>query len=172
MLVNEVVANIALELLGHKKGDYHIISPLDHVNHSQSTNDVYPTAVKIASIKLLRELLNETMALQESLQEKEKDFSHIIKTGRTQFQDAVPMTLGQEFSAYAESISRDRWRLYKIEERIRSNTPCCAQRVRFPDVGIGLPKSISISLNIFTKDGGKGTPSLTEKLKPCAWPST
>ncbi len=119
MLVNEVVANIALELLGHKKGDYHIISPLDHINHSQSTNDVYPTAVKIASIKLLRELLNETMALQESLQEKEKEFSHIIKTGRTQFQDAVPMTLGQEFSAYAESISRDRWRLYKIEERIR-----------------------------------------------------
>lgn len=119
MLVNEVIANIALEKMGHSKGDYHIISPLDHVNHSQSTNDVYPTAVKIASVKLLRELLDETMALQEALQTKEKEFTHVIKTGRTQFQDAVPMTLGQEFSAYAEGISRDRWRIYKIEERIR-----------------------------------------------------
>lgn len=119
MCVNEVIANIALVNMGHKKGDYHILSPLDHVNHSQSTNDVYPTAVKIASIKLLRELLDETMALQEALQTKEKEFGDVMKTGRTQFQDALPMTLGQEFSAYAEAISRDRWRIYKIEERIR-----------------------------------------------------
>ena len=119
MCVNEVIANIALEKTGHKKGDYQIISPLDHVNHSQSTNDVYPTAVKIASIKLLRELLDETMALQQELQNKEKEFSNVLKTGRTQFQDAVPLTLGQEFGAYAEAISRDRWRIYKIEERIR-----------------------------------------------------
>lgn len=119
MCVNEVIANIALEKMGHKKGNYQIISPLDHVNHSQSTNDVYPTAVKIASIKLLRELLDETMALQQELQNKEKEFSNVLKTGRTQFQDAVPLTLGQEFGAYAEAISRDRWRIYKIEERIR-----------------------------------------------------
>lgn len=119
MCVNEVIANIALVNMGYKKGDYHIISPLDHVNHSQSTNDVYPTAVKIAGIKLLRELLDETMALQEALQGKEKEFAHVIKTGRTQLQDALPMTLGQEFGAYAEAISRDRWRIYKIEERIR-----------------------------------------------------
>ncbi len=119
MCINEVIANIALEKLGHNKGDYHIISPLDHVNHSQSTNDVYPTAVKIASIKLLRELLDETMALQQELQNKEKEFSNVLKIGRTQFQDAVPLTLGQEFGAYAEAISRDRWRIYKIEERIR-----------------------------------------------------
>ena len=119
MCINEVIANIALEKMGQSKGDYHIINPLDHVNHSQSTNDVYPTAVKIASIKLLRELLDETMALQQELQNKEKEFSNVLKTGRTQFQDAVPLTLGQEFGAYAEAISRDRWRIYKIEERIR-----------------------------------------------------
>ena len=119
MCVNEVIANIALEKMGHNKGEYNVINPLDHVNHSQSTNDVYPTAVKIASIKLLRELLDETMALQQELQNKEKEFSNVLKTGRTQFQDAVPLTLGQEFGAYAEAISRDRWRIYKIEERIR-----------------------------------------------------
>ena len=119
MCVNEVIANIALEKIGYNKGEYNVINPLDHVNHSQSTNDVYPTAVKIASIKLLRELLDETMALQQELQNKEKEFSNVLKTGRTQFQDAVPLTLGQEFGAYAEAISRDRWRIYKIEERIR-----------------------------------------------------
>lgn len=119
MCVNEVIANIALEKLGYPKGRYDIVNPIDHVNHSQSTNDVYPTAVKIASIKLLRELLEETMSLQEALQNKEKEFGAVAKIGRTQFQDAMPMTLGQEFSAYAEAISRDRWRLYKIEERIR-----------------------------------------------------
>lgn len=119
MNLNEVLANTALEILGEEKGKYDVVSPLDHVNMSQSTNDVYPTAVKIASIKLLRELLNETMALQDSLQKKESEFSDILKIGRTQLQDAVPVTLGQEFSAYAEAISRDRWRLYKIEERIR-----------------------------------------------------
>ncbi len=119
MNLNEVISNVALELMGEEKGRYDLISPLDHVNMSQSTNDVYPSAVKIASIKLLRELLNETMALQDALQIKEREFSNILKIGRTQLQDALPITLGQEFSAYAEAISRDRWRLYKIEERIR-----------------------------------------------------
>lgn len=119
MNLNEVIANVALELMGEEKGRYDLINPLDHVNMSQSTNDVYPSAIKIASIKLLRELLDETMALQDYLQEKEKEFANVLKIGRTQLQDALPITLGQEFSAYAESISRDRWRLYKIEERIR-----------------------------------------------------
>jgi len=119
MNLNEVIANIALVNMNHKKGDYHILSPIEDVNLSQSTNDVYPTAVKISIIKVLRELVQETMYLQDSLQAKEKEFSNIYRLGRTQMQDAVPLTLGETFSAFAEGISRDRWRLYKIEERIR-----------------------------------------------------
>ncbi len=119
MNVNEVIANLALEKLGKEKGEYSYLHPIEDVNLSQSTNDVFPTGVKIAAIKVLRELLDETMELQSALQEKEAQFSDVFKVGRTQFQDAVPITLGEEFGAYAEAISRDRWRLYKIEERIR-----------------------------------------------------
>ena len=119
MNINEVVANIALEKLGNKKGEYDKLSPLEDVNMSQSTNDVYPTAVKIAVIKILRELVDEIMELQYSLQDKESEFADVFKLGRTQLQDALPISLGDEFGAYAEVISRDRWRLYKCEERIR-----------------------------------------------------
>jgi len=119
MNLNEVIANLALEKLSYNKGDYHIIDPIEHINLSQSTNDVYPTAVKITTIRLLRSLLNKVINLQDALQVKEQDFANIIKVARTQLQDAVPISLGQEFGAYAEAISRDRWRLYKIEERIR-----------------------------------------------------
>lgn len=119
MNANEVIANAALEEIGEEKGRYDIINPIEDVNLSQSTNDVYPTAVKITVIRILRELITEAMSLQEELQNKEKEFSSIFKLGRTQLQDAVPLTLGQSFGAFAEAISRDRWRLYKIEERIR-----------------------------------------------------
>jgi len=119
MNLNEVIANIAIESLGGEKGDYSIIHPIEDVNMSQSTNDVYPTGVRIAAIKVLRELVEVAMKLQEVLQEKEKEFSHIYKLGRTQLQDAVPLTLGQSFGAFGEAVSRDRWRLYKIEERLR-----------------------------------------------------
>jgi aspartate ammonia-lyase len=119
MNANEVIANAALEEMGEEKGRYDLINPIEDVNLSQSTNDVYPTAVKITVIRILRELVTEAMALQEELQKKEKEFSSIFKLGRTQLQDAVPLTLGQSFGAFAEAISRDRWRLYKIEERIR-----------------------------------------------------
>jgi aspartate ammonia-lyase len=119
MNVNEVIANAALEEMGEEKGRYDLINPIEDVNLSQSTNDAYPTAVKIAVIRILRELVTESMSLQEELQNKEKEFSSIFKLGRTQLQDAVPLTLGQSFGAFAEAISRDRWRLYKIEERIR-----------------------------------------------------
>ncbi len=119
MNVNEVIANRALEIMGEKKGDYQIIHPLDQVNCCQSTNDVYPTALRIAAIKLLR-ILSESFAnLQESLQANENKFSGILKLGRTQLMDALPITAGQEFGAYARAVSRDRWRLYKIEERLR-----------------------------------------------------
>ncbi len=120
MNINEVIANTALEILNKKKGEYNYIHPLDDVNMSQSTNDVFPTAVKMASIYLLRKLTEEFAALQGAFQEKEKEFSGIIKVGRTQMQDAVPITLGQEFGAYAQAVSRDRWRLYKVKERLRS----------------------------------------------------
>ncbi|MBC3888377.1 aspartate ammonia-lyase [Acetobacterium paludosum] len=119
MNVNEVIANRAIEHLGGKKGDYHLIHPLDHVNMHQSTNDVFPTAVRIAAIRLLKPVTESFANLQTALQEKEEAFSRIIKAGRTQLQDAVPVTLGQEFGAWAQAISRDRWRLYKAEERLR-----------------------------------------------------
>ncbi|AZR73415.1 aspartate ammonia-lyase [Anoxybacter fermentans] len=119
MMVNEVIANRALEIMGHNRGEYHIIHPNDDVNKGQSTNDVYPTALRIAALKLLEPLTQSFANLQSALQEKEAEFAGIIKLGRTQLQDAVPITLGQEFGAYAEAISRDRWRLYKIEERLK-----------------------------------------------------
>ena len=119
MNVNEVIANRAIELLGGKSGDYELVHPLNHVNMHQSTNDVYPTALRIAAILLLKPLSQACAELQETLQHKEAEFAGIIKVGRTQLQDAVPVMLGQEFSAYAQAIARDRWRLYKIEERLR-----------------------------------------------------
>lgn len=119
MNVNEVIANRALEILNEKKGNYEIISPLNDINKYQSTNDTFPTALKIAAIFKLRELEKATTALQEAFEAKEREFSDIVKTGRTELQEAVLTTLGKEFSAYAEAISRDRWRIYKCEERLR-----------------------------------------------------
>lgn len=119
MNVNEVIANIALTQLGYAKGHYEEIHPLNHVNMSQSTNDVYPTALRIAAIYKVRALAQALADLQESLQSKENTFSSVLKLGRTQLMDALPITLGQEFGAYARAISRDRWRIYKVEERLR-----------------------------------------------------
>jgi aspartate ammonia-lyase len=119
MNINEVVANRANQLAGRKSGDYQFIHPLDHVNKGQSTNDVFPSAIKITAIWKLREMVEEVANLQKVLQEKENEFSGVLKIGRTQLQDAVPVTLGAEFSAYAEALSRDRWRLYRVEERLR-----------------------------------------------------
>jgi aspartate ammonia-lyase len=119
MNANEVIANRAIEILGGELGDYRLVHPLDDVNRGQSTNDVFPTAVKIAAIWDLRDMVDEVARLQEGLQEKENEFAGILKIGRTQLQDAVPVSLGAEFGAYAEAISRDRWRLYRVEERLR-----------------------------------------------------
>lgn len=119
MNVNEVIANRAIELLGGRKGDYALVHPLDHVNLHQSTNDVFPTAVRIAAIRLLKPVTEQFAALQTALQEKEEEFSPVVKVGRTEMQDAVPITLGQEFGAWAQAAARDRWRLYKAEERLR-----------------------------------------------------
>ena len=119
MNMNEVLANRAIELLGGQKGDYERVHPLNHVNLSQSTNDTYPTALRVAAIRLVLDLSEAMAELQTALQEKETQFAGILKLGRTEMQDALPVTLGQEFSAYAEAVARDRWRLYKVEERLR-----------------------------------------------------
>jgi aspartate ammonia-lyase len=119
MNANEVIANRAIELLGGSKGEYTLVHPLDHVNLSQSTNDVFPTAVRIAAIKLLVPVSEVFAELQTALQEKEEEFAAVLKVGRTELQDAVPVLLGQEFGAYAQAVARDRWRLYKVEERLR-----------------------------------------------------
>jgi aspartate ammonia-lyase len=119
MNANEVIANRAIELLKGEKGDYRMVHPLNHVNLSQSTNDVFPTAVRIAAIRLLKPLSEKFADLQTALQQKEQQFAGVIKMGRTELQDALPVMLGQEFGAYAQAIARDRWRLYKVEERLR-----------------------------------------------------
>lgn len=116
--VNEVLANRALELLGLKPGDKSI-SPSEDLNRHQSTNDTYPTALRIAAIRGLRDLEREVLALQEAFQAKEKAFAHVVKVGRTEMMDAVLTTLGREMGAYAEALNRDRWRLAKCEERLR-----------------------------------------------------
>jgi aspartate ammonia-lyase len=119
MNVNEVLANRALELLGLPRGTHDRVSPSDHVNLHQSTNDVFPTALRVAALWGLCALEPAVVALQESFQSKEQAFAHIVKIGRTEMQDAVLTTLGREMGAYAEAFSRDRWRLAKCEERLR-----------------------------------------------------
>lgn len=119
MNVNEVIANRALEIAGKNKGDYDAISPFNDVNKYQSTNDTFPTALKIAAIYKFRALEKAVIELQEALEKKEKEFCNIVKISRTELQEGVLTTLGKEFSAYAEAIARDRWRIYKCEERLR-----------------------------------------------------
>jgi aspartate ammonia-lyase len=119
MNVNEVLSNRALELIGASKGDYHRIHPLDDLNLHQSTNDVVPTAIRLAAIRGVRELDRALVRLQESFQSAERRFDGVLKVGRTQLQDAVLTTMGRSMSAYAEAFGRDRWRVYKCEERLR-----------------------------------------------------
>ncbi|MEG1587004.1 MAG: aspartate ammonia-lyase [Bacteroidales bacterium] len=107
MNANEVIANRALEILGHPKGDYQYLHPNDDVNMSQSTNDVYPTAVKLALLLSNRKLISTLNYLIEAFRAKGVQFANVIKMGRTQLQDAVPMTLGQEFDAYATNLSEE-----------------------------------------------------------------
>jgi aspartate ammonia-lyase len=114
MNANEVIANRALELLGHRRGEYDIVHPNNHVNLSQSTNDVYPTAVRIASNWAINSLADALAELRDSLMDKGSEFSDIVKMGRTQLQDAVPMTLGQEFQAWGVMLGEDIERLREV----------------------------------------------------------
>jgi aspartate ammonia-lyase len=119
MNVNEVIANRALELQRRRKGEYNWVNPNDHVNLSQSTNDVYPTSIKIALIYSIRDLINAMTKLIEALQSKEKEFEDVVKVGRTELRDAVPITLGQEFGAYATTLSEDIERLDEVCSLLR-----------------------------------------------------
>lgn len=114
MCANEIIANRALELMGHTKGRYDLLHPIDDVNRSQSTNDVYPTAIKLAMIRAIQALQPQHHALVEAFSAKGREFRDILKVGRTQLQDAVPMTLGQEFQAFATTIEEDFDRLNEV----------------------------------------------------------
>ena len=118
MNANEVIANRAIELMGGEKGNYALVHPNDHVNRAQSTNDVIPTAAKMTTIKLLNKLILQVQRLQDALAEKEIQFHSIIKMGRTQMQDAVPIRLGSEFGAYRRAICRDLSRLNQALEEM------------------------------------------------------
>lgn len=119
MNMNEVVANRAIEILGGKKGDYTLVHPNDHVNMSQSTNDVIPTAGKMTVLKLMDGLIEQMERLAAALGAKEKEFDHILKMGRTQMQDAVPIRLGQEFGAYRSMVERDLVRMKRFPEELK-----------------------------------------------------
>lgn len=119
MNANDVIANRAIEILGGTKGDYSIVHPNDHVNMSQSTNDVIPTAGKITVLKLLPQTIKELEKLEKAMEEKEAEFDDILKMGRTQLQDAVPMRLGQSFGAFVHVLKRDIKRLKNVMDEMK-----------------------------------------------------
>lgn len=120
MNINEVVANRAIEILGGEKGNYDIVNPNDHVNMWQSTNDVFPTAGKITAIKMIHQVILQLERLYNALIAKSFAFENILKMGRTQLQDAVPVRLGQCFNAYATMVSRDIDRLIKSLDEMKT----------------------------------------------------
>ena len=120
MNANEVLANRALELLGHEKGDYARLHPNNHVNCSQSTNDVYPSALKLGMILSSQRLIESVQQLIEAIEAKAKEFVSVVKMGRTQLQDAVPMTLGQEFKAFAVSLQQELAGLRRARDDLRT----------------------------------------------------
>lgn len=119
MNANEVIANRSIEILGGQKGNYDIVNPNDHVNMGQSTNDVIPTSGKITSLKLISKAVNKLNELCSAFDKKGEEFKDVIKMGRTQLQDAVPITLGQEFKAYSAVIRRDIKRIEKIKDELK-----------------------------------------------------
>lgn len=120
MNANEVIANRAIELLGGEKGDYSVVHPNDHVNMSQSTNDVFPTAGRLTMLRLLPGVILQLERLAEALEKKADEFDDVIKMGRTQLQDAVPIRLGQEFGAWASAVRRDAARVKRAQDEMRS----------------------------------------------------
>jgi aspartate ammonia-lyase len=169
MNANEVIANRALEILGHRKGDYQHLHPNDHVNCSQSTNDAYPTAIKLGVVLTLRDTLSALRELRAVLDAKASEFADVLKMGRTENQDAVPMTLGQEFSAYAVMIGEGIRHLTRAGEEFLAinmgataigtgiNSPpgyatLCTQRLA--EVS-GIPVTLADNLVEATQDSGE-----------------
>jgi aspartate ammonia-lyase len=135
MNANEVLANVALELSGHKKGEYQYIEPHDDLNMGQSTNDAYPTAIKVALLLHNDKLVKEAEALSQSFHKKGDEFKDILKMGRTEGQDAVPMTLGQEFHAFANQLDAEIAALRKSESFL------CEQNMGATAIGTGITAS-------------------------------
>ncbi|MFN4083357.1 MAG: aspartate ammonia-lyase [Bacteroidia bacterium] len=136
MNANEVIANIGLEFLGYKKGQYEHLHPNNHVNCSQSTNDAYPTAFRIALYKKIEIYLQSLNKLQTAFSQKAAEFKNILKMGRTQLQDAVPMTLGQEFNAFATTVGEDILRLKEAQQlllEVNMGATAIGTRVNAPD---------------------------------------
>jgi aspartate ammonia-lyase len=151
MNANEVLANRAIEILGGRKGDYRIVSPHDHVNMGQSTNDTFPTFIRVASAVLAEPLKQVLLDLRKALESKAKEFDHIIKSGRTHLQDASPIRLGQEFAAFASIIGDDIQRLDKAMEKIME------LNLGGTAVGTGLnadPKYVQLAVENITKYTG------------------
>ncbi len=146
MNANEVIANVALEMMGKKKGDYRFCHPNNHVNCSQSTNDAYPTSIRIALYSMLTDLTGDMEYLRDGFSAKAEEFRDVLKMGRTQMQDAVPMTLGMEFSAWAVNIGED-------IRRIREG------RVQITDINMG---ATAIGTGINTPEGY--APLVTKRL--------
>lgn len=119
MNANEVIANRAIEILGGEKGTYNIVNPNDHVNMGQSTNDVIPTAGKITALKLIVKVVEKLNELANAFNSKAEEFRDVVKMGRTQLQDAVPITLGQEFKAYSSVIRRDALRIERLKDEMK-----------------------------------------------------
>ena len=119
MNANEVIANRALEILGEKRSTYDVIHPNNHINMSQSTNDVYPTAIKLTLHELIYKLKDSLRFLRDAFDDKAIEFKDVLKMGRTQLQDAVPMTLGQEFKSYSVMIDEDIFRLKRLSSFIK-----------------------------------------------------
>ncbi|AZR74617.1 aspartate ammonia-lyase [Anoxybacter fermentans] len=120
MNMNEVIANRALEIIGEERGNYNFIHPNNHVNMGQSTNDVVPTAIRIATINLLNKAIHEFKGLKSAFEKKAEEFDQVLKMGRTHLQDAIPIRLGQEFGAYAAVIGRDIKRLTRTLDNLKT----------------------------------------------------
>ncbi len=147
MNVNEVIANIAIEMLGGAKGDYSRVHPNDHVNYGQSTNDVYPTAMRIAALQLSKKLVMNLSALTETFKQKAKSFNSVVKSGRTHLQDAAPIRVGQEFSGYADSLLKATRGIEKASESLK-------------DLGIG-GSAVGTGINTHPEYAGR----IVEKLR-------
>ena len=147
MNVNEIIANISIEMLGGVKGDYSRVHPNDHVNYGQSTNDVYPTAMRIAALQLSKKLVKNLFALTEAFKQKAKSLDSVVKSGRTHLQDAAPIRVGQEFSGYADSLLKATRGIEKAGESLK-------------ELGIG-GSAVGTGINTHPEYAGK----VVEKLR-------